>query len=564
MPGVDPLANLNLITALDLGVPVPVLQAQISIGDLLTATVLAPQNGMDLIEILGQQVAAQLPPDVRPGETLVLQVTGFTSNQILVRNLGQADPQNPAPTVNLTLRTSNAPSATSTQGGAPAARENAASAGSAARIIANAPSVILSAPGTIVNARGSAGSQQRVNQALPSAAPGPVDHVNARIAAAQTTSQAVPQKPLPTQTSSVPSTSRQSPPQIPVHAQVRSAVAQIAQRVVHTVGDLLKVLRIPDTPLTRTAAAIAPQAPVRLPSVLHRLESALPRESSDPRVATLKTLLAFTARINPANEETLPTQLSSYVSHVVEGAEPKVSQLLQALAQTQEQDVPAQSPPPTQHDRTAEPPVPSPAHLVSQAVSHAASHARAAERVAAIEHDLKSVVLSLLRDPGATRTPALNQALNETFITLTAVQLNVLSSNTQSPGTLSLTLPVFYHEDGKPAQIRISKDAQSRAGKLDADNFHIAFVLDTAHLGTVAIDLQTSGRTVKIDVKTEAEKSASRFTQSLDSLRKRLEVLRYRVGSTAVSALNRTGAGAAVEQSADANSAGASNLDLRA
>ncbi len=540
MPGVDPLANL--VTALDLGIPLPVLQAQINLGDLLAATVLAPQNGMDLIEILGQQVVAQLPPDVHPGDTLVLQVTGFTGNQILVRNLGEADPQNPLPAVNVTLRAPNAPNTPSSAGSAPSATETTpAAAGSAARIIANAPGVILSAPGTIANARNTSASQPRITLTVPQVAPRPVDHVNARIAAAQAQTAAT-----------------QKAPQIPVNAQVRSAVQQIAQRVVHTVSDLLKIVRLPDTPLTRTAAAIAPQAPVRLPSVLHRLDSALPRESADPRIATLKTLIAFVTRINPGDEETLPTQLSSYVSHVIEGAEPKTQQLLQALVQTQ-------SPPQDTRDRQAEPlPASSPAHVVTQAVSHAAAHARAAERLAAIEHDLKSIVLSLLRNPGETRTPSLTQALNETFITLTAVQLNVLSSNAQSPGTLALTLPVYYHEGGKPAQIRISKDPQSRSEKIDADNFHIAFVLDTAHLGTVAIDLQTAGRMVNIDVKTEAEPSASRFMQTLDSLRKRLEDLRYRVGSAAASAVSRTTSSAPLEPSAKPSGGAAPNLDLRA
>jgi hypothetical protein len=170
-------------------------------------------------------------------------------------------------------------------------------------------------------------------------------------------------------------------------------------------------------------------------------------------------------------------------------------------------------------------------------VPFTAAQARVAERSAAISHDLKSVVLSLLRDPSVTRTSAMTQALSETLITLTGVQVNALSSNQQNPGTFNLTLPVYYHEGGKPAQVRISRDAQSRAPNLDADNFHVAFVLDTANLGTVAIDLQTTGRTVKVDVKTENKTSAERFADTLALLRGRLEDLRYRVASAAASAL---------------------------
>jgi hypothetical protein len=543
MSGLDPSAILlnDLVTLIDatltLGVPTEVLQAQISVGDLLSATVLAPQNGQDLIEILGQRVIAQLPPDVHPGETLVLQVTGFSGNQILVRNLGQADPQNPPPTVNVTLiapkPTVEAPAPPQNQQQPPV---------SPPREVFVAASVRQVSPPVTPQA------------GAPPRLPG---HLDARIAAAQTS---------PAKTPSIQTSSAQTPPlqtparaasltaaAIPVRAQVQSAVQQIAQQVVRTVSDLLKTIRVPDIPLTRTAAAVAAQAPVRLPSVLQRLDAALPRESADPRVATLKTLIAFTARINPASEQTLPAQISSYVSHVVEGAEPKLQQQLQALAQTVPTELQTPQTPLSLHDRVSE--------AISQTVSHVASHARAAERAIAIEHDLKSLVLSLLRQPGPMRTPALTQALNETFITLTAAQLNVLSTNAQDPGTVALTLPVFYHEGGKPAQIRISKDAQSRTSKLDADNFHVAFVLDTAHLGTVAIDLQTTGRTVQIDVKTEGERAASRFAQTIDSLRRRLEDLRYRVGSAKAAALTMPAAKPSANVATPAKERG---VDLRA
>src|SRR5579872_6902121 len=84
-----------LEAAISIGASAELLQAQISTGDVLTAVVLPPQNGQDFIEILGQRVAAQLPPGVNPGETLLLQVTGFSGTQIYVRNLGAPDPQNP-------------------------------------------------------------------------------------------------------------------------------------------------------------------------------------------------------------------------------------------------------------------------------------------------------------------------------------------------------------------------------------------------------------------------------------------------------------------------------------
>lgn len=465
MSGLDPLAaalvTLTLSkgdSALELGIPANVLQAQLRIGDLLDAIVLPPQNGLDLIEILGQQIVAQLPPDVHPGERLVLQVTGFSGNQLYVRNLGRPDPQNPPNTVNMVLAKSN---------------ENVG---------------FIDAPPTCHPERVEAPiseAEDRTQQRSPIAPP-------RAVFVAASVRQATP-----------PPASRTLP--VAIRAQVQNAVRVVAE--------LLKAVRVPDTPFTRTAAAIAPQAPARIPSVLQRLEAALPKESADPRVATLKTLIAFTSQISPANEETLPAQIASYVSNVVEGAEPKMQQLLTALA--------AKATP----------------HSV---VQFTMARAHAAERAAAIEHDLKSVVLSLLRDPARTRTPALTQALNETLVTLTGTQFNALSNQTQAPAAFTLTLPAIYHEGGKPAQIRISRDGTSHGQKMDADNFHVAFVLDTANLGTVAIDLQTVGRAVKVDVKTEGQTAASRFAVTLDSLRSRLETLRYRVTSANASVVPST------------------------
>ncbi len=268
-----------------------------------------------------------------------------------------------------------------------------------------------------------------------------------------------------------------------------------------------------------------------------RLQAALPEESGDPRIATLKTLAAFTARLDPASEPTLPAQISSYVSNAIAGAESKLRQLLEALS------------------HAAAPG----AHLQSQRLPMHAQ-VRAAERAAAIDHDLKSLVLSVLRDPGAARTPDLTRALNETLVTLTAVQLNALSSADAATGTIAIALPVFFRQNGNAAQLRISRDAGSRARKLEADDFHLAFVLDTANLGTVAIDVQTVGRTVKLEVKTETQAAAGAFERTLDTLRGRLESLRYRVASWKAAVLVRAPAATRSEPKARCSA----GVDLRA
>ena len=92
MSGLDPLAALaaqavaNAQAAMDqavlsLGVDVAVLQAQVNVGEVIAATVLPPQGGTDLLSFLGQTVTAQIPPGINPGETMLLQVTGFTNSR---------------------------------------------------------------------------------------------------------------------------------------------------------------------------------------------------------------------------------------------------------------------------------------------------------------------------------------------------------------------------------------------------------------------------------------------------------------------------------------------------
>lgn len=575
MSGMDPLAAITaqvaaaeaamLEAAINLGVSADVLQAQISIGDIVAAKILPPQNGQDLIEILGQRVAAQLPPGVHPGETLLLQVTGFAGTQIYVRNLGTPDPRNPLPVTDVVLsapQSETPPSETSPSETLPNATSQSAVLSTIREGDASAPPPVSPPRAVFVAAsvRQAPPTQTQQAQQTPIAASRViVEGVEARIAAAQA-AKLPPVVTVRAQNAATQTTASKPPaapaaparpatsttPLIPARgASVQGAMPNVVQRAVQTVSEFLRAARLPDTPFTRMAATIAPHAPERLPSVLQRLEATLPRVTEDSRISTLRTLIGFTARLNPANAETLRAQISAYVSNVIEGVEAKLGQLLQAHTQTaahaaplqpRAQSTQTQTQTQTPQGQTAQTPDD------SQALTPTLAQARVAERSAAISHDLKSVVLSLLRDPPATRTTAMAQALSETLITLTGAQVNALSSTQQNPGTFNFTLPVYYHEGGKPAQLRISRDAESRAAKMDADNFHVAFVLDTANLGTVAIDLQTSGRTVKLDVKTENKPAAERFADSLSSLRTRLEDLRYRVSSAAASALPSTAA----------------------
>lgn len=521
-----------LETVLDLGVSAQVLQAQISVGDQLPALVLKPQNGTDAIEIGGKRVAAQLPPDVRPGQTLVLQVVAFDGNRIIVRNLGTAEPQNAPPPLVLTPQQAPTPQHQSSQ----AAQQSQQPQRSGAPSVATPHAVFVAASVRASQSTPAAPAQTTASTTPPQpqhAAPATPGVLDAKIAAAQTPRSVV------------------APP---VHsARAASQVPPIATGIARaqTTSDVLRAARLPDTAFTRTVAAVAHQAPQRLAQVFARLDQVLARIAGDSRAATLRTLAAFTGRMNLANSETLPAQIAAYVSHVIEGAETKVATLLQAYR------IAAPAP----EERTGSP---LPGHAAAP-VLHASTlqQGRIAHHTGEIEHDLKTLILSLIKDPPAGRTPAIAQALNESLITVTATQLNVLSANIEQPNAITLPLPAFFYEGGKPAHLRIARDEKRSRGGLDADNFHVAFVLDTKHLGTVSVDVQTASRNVKIDVKAEHTRAASAFSGTLNSLKARLESLRYRVSSASAQVAQQVARDTARTPARRKDRAGA-QLDLHA
>src|SRR5579872_6716843 len=65
------------------------LRALVMPGDVVQATVL-PFNGLtDLLEVFGLRVAASLPPNVLPGDTLTIAVQGFAGDQVMVQVLSR-------------------------------------------------------------------------------------------------------------------------------------------------------------------------------------------------------------------------------------------------------------------------------------------------------------------------------------------------------------------------------------------------------------------------------------------------------------------------------------------
>jgi hypothetical protein len=664
----------SALAAIDLGIQIDLLQSQLAVGDLVTATILPPAGGSDRLALFGQTVLAQLPPGIDPGETLLLQVTGFSGNQILVRNLGVVDPNNPPRVVTVTLPQppGGAQRATlttlvtrpSAPGTAAANAQPPGQPAPARAAPASAPSQGVSAAAVSEGAARAPGEPSG-DAALPSAAPAPSAAPVASAAPAASAAQAPgappravfvaasirpsasrPVPPAPVLARAAPSAERELTSQLGLEARLAAARAtgippapgslrQGAPRIepapaapaqaarsndppalaqtpeaesppATPEAALLQRLGIPVLPLTLAGAKVMGNAVAMLPRVLARLDAVLARQgTSDARVLTLRTVLGFVQRIEPGGTRVLAEQIAAFVSHVIDGGEAKLASIARALATAlapEETEAPAPTAAWAARQAQAEevtqalgealpaPAGPAPADTAPRAdwalppesaataqaaqagarmVSPAVS-AHIAERALALRYDAKALVVSLLESPPHDASAQLAPALNEALTTITGLQLGAISAQHVDPSTITLTLPVFYYEQGRPVQLHISRKAPDGRRRLDADNFHIAFVLDTKSLGTVAVEMQTAGRSVSVNVKTEGAAAADRFRSTLSDLRARLEQLRYRVASIAANVAPR-GRATTGERSAPAGGANpgkraqkASRLDVQA
>ncbi|HUN29704.1 MAG TPA: hypothetical protein VMV65_07840 [Alphaproteobacteria bacterium] len=596
MSGLDPLAALaaqavaNAQAAMDeailsLGADVATLQAQVNVGEVIAATVLPPQGGMDLLSFLGQTVAAQIPPGIHPGETLLLQVTGFTNSTVTVRNLGTIDPDNPIPTVApelaapategpqsavLTTQIAPAPSAPAPSvpaasapapapvvlppatPAAPASAAPAANAPSAPPTVAPPREVFVAAsvrPNLAATARELAGqidaaierndlearlaASRASAPAPPPNSPSPQAPAGARAPSpgASAPSAAPPNPRFPVAPPIVTPANLGAPGELSTPAPSSTAPAIVPQQVAPSTpeGELLARLGVPITPATLAAARAVNGAAQSVTAAYERLDGLLARIAPDGNGA-LRSMLAFVARFDLRNSRALPEQIATFVSDVLDGAESKIVQTVAAwnLAQTQEPPADAPAPAPPGSPQSAAQAGTNAPQATPVAVNAAA---QAAERAAAMEYDVKSAILAMMASSSRGDSPQIAGALRDALTATTALQLNVLSAQSSDPRTIAIPLPAYFYEGGEPVQLRISRDAPGSKNKMDADNFHIAFVLDTKSLGTVAVDVQTVGRAVSVDVKTQATPAADRFRTTLSDLRDRLEGLRYRISS---------------------------------
>jgi hypothetical protein len=564
------------------------LQGQVTTGQIVTAQVL-PSNGLtDLIQILGNRVAAALPPGIMPGETFTAQVTGFDGPQILLQVLSTSDAQDvPADTPPPGLGSSTlqagvdeqAPSALQLAATRPilpdgvtpsvapppavfvAASVRPASGLNTAPVTLPPPAQVLAQPlagladieARLAAARAGAVSINVPIAPSPAAAssgPGaaplnlpPPPAPTAGTPVATASPNAVPQPPptiagrftLPPQIT--PSARFSEPAPAPATgtpaAAPPPAAAPAGLAAFRDPAALIRALNLPVTPTNVAAARLAINTPQRLPAALATLESALP-DTDDPRVATLRTLAAFVTRMEPSSPQ-LAQQISAYVDNVVTGNEPKLVQLLNAqLAAEQQSAAPPaegateEAATPNSSQAAGLPPV------VQQPTLPVIALAQVAERGAALTADLKTQLLAVINapPPGSEESGVLVPAASSALSAITAVQMNAAQAMNASPQTMAFTLPMWLGSGYAQAHIAIDRDAPEPGNRnLDGDNFHIAFVLDTKNLGTVTVDLQTVGRAFSLAVRTETEGSAKRFADSLPVLTNRLEKLRYRVNS---------------------------------
>lgn len=586
-PGAVAAGNADLAALIDselaqLAADAQALRGLLVENAVVTARVL-PSNGLtDLLEIAGRRVAASLPPTVRPGDALQVRVAGFDGERILLQIVDtgadaavETGPPNvrlapspgafvaasivpaspyaatsaaapsPAPVAPATtLPATTTPPATTAGEAAPVVTAPAGMAAAASAIVTTMelppaarslpnPGVEFTAAVLRANVASQASEAGARPQPVTAAAPAPRPQIivaaepttiEARMAAARaavappTTTPApalranplgapLPRAPVPVAPPAI--AARANAPGAPALAAAAPSAPRTSGLSAYTEPvALLRALRLPVTPSNLAAATTALQRPGALPAALTALERALPNAAGNPQVATLRALVAFVGRIDPQSP-VLASQIAAYVDHVVDGTEPKLATLLAA----------------TRAATTHDPDGPSVQSLPASV---------AVERGAALNVDLKQMLLAVASDPStpAAVAPSLAGALTA----LTAVQLNAAQTLAANPDGIAFSLPLATPYGTTSAHISVKRDApQGRGVSVDPANFRIAFVLETMHYGTVAIDLVTVGRDVTVDVRTEAAPAMRAFRDALDGLTSRLEALRYRVASAGAS-----------------------------
>lgn len=552
LSGSESAANIAAIVAGELAAlaaDAHTLATRLAPGDVVAAVVL-PSNGLtDLLAIGGLRVAAELPPTLLPGEQIAVMVTGFTGDRINLQIVPAAgsDANVPAAAADTfeeralasmaggLPRVAGARGVPSSvpamegarpEGGDPFAEaSHEALGGTASRIAIPQP---LPHVLETIEARLAAAHAMPAPAARPHGAPAAIFRPGAG-SVGRIASPVTQRPPIPTRPAAPPPIATRPAASPPLAAPVTPVARDLT--AFREPAVLLRALGLPVSAPNVAAAQAALEAPDKLPATLATLERAL-ASSNDPPLRTLATLTAFLTRLAP-DSPVLATQIAAFADHAVFGPEAKLAQLAHlapGAAATVAQASPGApaAPAAPAGDESGAPAAP--AH---DAVAGSIATERAAILRAGLDYDLKTQLLAFVAGRSSASPPGsatLDRAVAGALTAITGLQLNAAAALAANPDGIAFTLPVALPDGFVQARVRIDREApEGRKLPLDGDNFHLAFVLETRHLGTVGIDVTTVGRAVTLGLKTEGASARRVFGAALGELTARLETLRYRV-----------------------------------
>jgi hypothetical protein len=391
MSGINPAAGGTAANAAEAAIALELqalaadaqaLRALLLEGDVVQATV-QPFNGItDTLEIMGLRVAASLPPNVRPGDTLTVAVQGFKGDQVLVQVLSSAPPPeaaSPPPT------SAARDSVELTQPPIPVIADDAQNAPSEPPASAPSENAQPSAPGRIAQPGAPSQADQTSASPPPQAPPGdplqtrlpapPIElrvrpenlDVEARVALARSAAlraaqnpappPATPPRPSPAPPSRPPSPAAAPPPGAgatrsplragpappsapgappvpprPPNVEPRASAAEPPPPSVPVVPRAAAAAKaapppLPGAPTQPRAARIIPPSPARVPaptaSELLRDPPALLRAL---RIPVTPTTLTF-AKLVTAQPEQVATALRALETGLPPGDDPRVATL---------------------------------------------------------------------------------------------------------------------------------------------------------------------------------------------------------------------------------------------
>ena len=508
-------AELNALAA-----DAQALQEQVTVGQVVQAQVL-PSNGVtDLISILGNRVAAALPPSLTVGDVFTAQVTGFDGPQILLQVLSTSDGAvSSTPTPLPGLPTELMPDEPPPTPLAAAATRPPLPEG-VSPSVAPPPAVFVAAsvrqsPSTDPAAVPGAPVAKQISATASTAALTGLADIEARLAAARTgqvsiTAPNVPNAanlppvaqnplagrvPVPAPPALPAALNPQLIPQIPSRFVIAPAITPSTRvdtpsanapiivpaatdaaplpsgiAAYQTPASLVRALNLPVTASNLAAAKLALTSPQRLPAALATLESALP-QSDDPRVATLRTLTAFFGKIDPSSPQ-LASQISSYVENVVTGNEPKLVALLTAqLASDPPSPGPAAAATAAAAPAVATETAPAAAAaaaqvaVVPEATYPAMALAQAVLRSAELSVDLKTQLISIIANAPVAAGDDLVPAAASALSAITSVQLNAAQAMNANPSQMQFTLPMWVGSGYAQAHLAIDREAPGGGGE---------------------------------------------------------------------------------------------------